>query len=170
MAIKGRKKQVGKLKSSVTVKNTHRKLCEIGAKWLKNVIQWQFRYQYILIEFCPMFGESPDVFGLRTGSSILIEVKTSRKDFLIDFKKPYRKEGKGIGLTRYYLCPTNLIKVSELPKKWGLLYCNKNDKITVIKKSENFIKRDYEHELVIMQSVIRRLAGRPRVLDFRKIK
>lgn len=146
---------------------SHRELCEIGAKWLKNIKNHYFRSQYVLIEFCSTCGESPDIFGLRGNHNILIEVKVSHSDFIVDLKKEHRKEGQGIGLTRYYLCPTDLIKVNELPNKWGLLYYNDNEKIAIIKKSEAFLERDFQQELIVMQSVIRRLAGKPQVLDFR---
>lgn len=156
------------MKQISTIGYSHRKLCEIGSKWVKNTRNYHFRCPYVLIEFCPIGGESPDIFGLRANHSILIEIKVSKNDFKTDLKKIYRKEGFGIGLTRYYLCPTDLIKIEELPDKWGLLYCNEKGKITIIKYSEAFRNRNFNQELIIMQSVIRRLAGKNQVLDFRK--
>lgn len=146
---------------------THRELCEIGAKYLRNCKIWWIRKPYVLLEMCPIGGESPDVFGLDGSRSLLIEVKITRSDFKTDFKKKYRQEGKGVGLTRYYLCPEGVIGEKELPDKWGLLWCNDKGKIEVIKRSECFHERDFEHELTIMQSVIRRLADKRKILDFR---
>jgi hypothetical protein len=147
---------------------THRELCIIGANWLKNHKRWTFRKPYILIELCPIYGESPDVFGLDSYHNLLIEVKITKADFRNDLKKKYRQEGKGIGATRYYLCPSGVITIQELPDKWGLLYCDEKGKIEVIKESMQFTERDLGHEICIMQSVIRRLAGQKRILDFRK--
>jgi len=79
-------------------------------------------------------GEYPDVIGFGAwGYSVLIEVKVSRSDFICDKKKKFRKDPElGMGKLRYYLCPEGLIKVTELPKGWGLLYANSKLKITSI--------------------------------------
>lgn len=148
----------------------HRELCEIGAKWLTTVIHWKFRCQYTLIEFVSSAAENPDVFGLRGDKSICIEVKVSRSDFKNDIKKPHRSTG-GIGLTRYYLCPKGLINSSEITNGWGLLEYDPETKlINEVKESYIFDNRYWASELALMQSVIRRLAGTNKVLDFRKEK
>ncbi|WP_392889773.1 adenylosuccinate synthase [Pseudomonas migulae] len=73
-------------------------------------------------------GEIPDAIGFRaTGwedGSIVVEVKTSRSDFLADRKKPHRQDGKGMGNWRYFMCPEGLIRSDELPAGWGLLWVN----------------------------------------------
>lgn len=138
---------------------THSELCLLGAKWLINQKTWKFRCQYVVTEFTSISQESPDIFGLKGGwSTILVEVKMSRSDYFADKKKRHR-EGKGIGLTRYYLCPKGLIRPEELPAKWGLLYCD-NDKISVVKESEGFEERDFADEVSIFYSIIRRLSKR----------
>lgn len=149
---------------------THRELCEIGAKFINNSENYHFRRPFVLIEFCPTMGESPDIYGLSGPRSLLIEVKVSKGDFKRDIKKNFRKSGKGIGLTRYYLCPTGLINENELPENWGLLYCDENKKIEIVKMSGYFFERDFSQELLIMQSVIRRLAVKYQILDFRETK
>jgi len=68
-----------------------------------------------------MHGEQPDVLGLDCwGESILVEVKVSRSDFLADKKKPWRKDGFGIGDHRVYLTPKGLLKPEEIPYGWML--------------------------------------------------
>lgn len=73
-------------------------------------------------------GEMPDAIGWKQGkrkknTSILIECKVSRSDFLVDKKKKFRAEPElGIGEWRFYMCPPDVIKVEDLPDKWGLLY------------------------------------------------
>ncbi len=114
----------------------HTILCERGSKWLKK------HDQNILIPNCSIIAtdmvtielETPDVIGWSTLSSVMIEVKVSRGDFLKDKNKSFRLEPElGVGELRFYLCPENLIKVDELPEKWGLLYINNKNKISLIK-------------------------------------
>lgn len=71
-------------------------------------------------------SETPDAIGFRAGvhdeGSILIEVKTSRADFLADKHKPFRMNPeKGIGLYRYFMTPPGMLAIEELPEKWGLI-------------------------------------------------
>lgn len=144
----------------------HRDLCKIGADFLLKSKDYRLRSQYVLLDFVPIFGESPDVFGLQgTNSTILLEIKMSRSDFLRDKKKKHKFFSSGIGQTRYYLCPENIIKPEELPKGFGLLYFS--DTIKVIKFSDIFM-RDMVHEHRIMYSVIRRLSNKQKLLNFRK--
>lgn len=103
-----------------------------------------------------MSGEIPDVIGWNYWSSTLIEVKTSRTDFLKDSKKSFRINMKtGMGNFRYYCCPTGLIKESELPEKWGLLYLNDKNKIDIIKVAEHQ-EADMNCERHLLLSIIRR--------------
>lgn len=145
----------------------HRLLCELGAKFLKTHKNYLLRCQYVVVEFVSICNESPDVYGYKGGSqTILLEVKMSRSDFKADFKKRHRIHGNGIGSNRYYLCPTNLIRIEELPENWGLLYCDNDGKITVEKFSEYFEKRDFIDEMSVMYSIIRR-TNKAQVFDFR---
>lgn len=67
-------------------------------------------------------GEQPDVLGIAScGESILLEVKTSRSDFLADKKKPWRANPqRGIGDFRAYLTPKGLLCPEEVPYGWML--------------------------------------------------
>ena len=107
---------------------SHRKLCDLAKKWLErpnsrgghgcDVALTEVRSGYS--------GEIPDAIGFRAQSreveTVVVEVKTSRADFLADAKKPHRSQGKGLGMWRYFLCPEGLISPDELPQGWGLLY------------------------------------------------
>lgn len=147
---------------------THKRLCEIGANYLKNAIPWFIRCNYVVTEFSSQCDEQPDIYGYRGEShTVLVEVKVSRSDFLADRKKRHRQLGKGIGSSRYYLCPTGLISIDDLPPGWGLLYCNDEERITIEKRSEHFEKRDYISGMAVMYSIIRRLSGKRQVFDFR---
>jgi len=81
-------------------------------------------------------GESPDAIGFRArgfaDGSVLVEVKTSRADFLADAKKPHRSDTPGMGRFRYYMCPEGLIRPDELPDRWGLLYVDSKSRVTPV--------------------------------------
>lgn len=106
-------------------KFTHKQLVEIGYKWvLKNG-----SCGFALKELKSIDDEIPDVLGFGSHESVLIECKTSRGDFFADMKKPHR--AKGMGNWRFYLCPKGLIKASELPAKWGLIYVDESGKAKI---------------------------------------
>jgi len=150
---------------------THKELINIGAKWLFNNRDSHFKCPFIVTELTSYCLETPDVFGIRYAGNILIEVKVSRNDFKADSKKLHRQDDiLGIGAYRYYLCIEGIINIEELPAKWGLLYYNQNKKISIQKKSELFRQRNTIGEQQILQSVLRRIIGRPAILDFKKHK
>lgn len=139
---------------------THKELIEISAKWLYK------HSQNALVPNCATVvkdlvtangtGETPDVLGFCYWTSVLIEVKVSRSDFLKDRKKVFRNiPENGAGEFRYYCCSTDLIKKNDLPEHWGLLYCNDKGKIKVIKLAR---KQEYNYntEKTILLSIIRR--------------
>lgn len=121
---------------------THTNLCQRGGKWLTK------HSQNVLVPNCSIVAvelftqvenEMPDIIGWCSWCSIMIEVKVQRSDFLHDFKKPFRQIcTDGVGELRFYLCPENLIKETELPENWGLLYETKRG-IKIIKKAERQI-------------------------------
>lgn len=82
------------------------------------------RYKYIAVELNVTAAENPDVWGYDGYTTVVIEVKTSRADFLSDRKKYWRTVEPEFraGNLRWYLCPEGLIKSEELPDGWGLLY------------------------------------------------
>ena len=161
MAIKGRiKKECNNnlKKRNSTKKNfLHKDLVEKGKKWLKSQ-NGKYWYSPIVFSELVCIGiEIPDVIGFSSGSSTIIECKTSRSDFLKDKKKISRNVSYlGMGVYRFYMCPENLIKETELPDKWGLIYIseNKRAKIIVKPKSQSC---NYQAEKAYMYSVIRRL-------------
>lgn len=100
---------------------THREGCEIAANYLRS----RMNCGAVFIEPNSFDNrESPDAIGFRSGGcSILMEVKVSRGDFLSDKKKPHRMDPTtGMGSYRFYVCPEGVIRVEDLPPKWGLFY------------------------------------------------
>ena len=140
---------------------THNKIVEVAAKWLRK------HDQNIIIPNCKIIatelntanctGEIPDVIGFSSNKSILIEVKTSIADFIADQKKKFREYPEiGMGANRYFLCPTDLIKPEQLPKKWGLLYIDKNGIITIIQKAKDCFFNVHAEKQMLYSILIRR--------------
>lgn len=149
----------------------HRRLCLLAAKLIHrrgcNINPPSC--PYVVVELVTCEQEIPDVFGWNYWTTVLIEVKVSRSDFLADKKKWFRiYPEKGMGDYRYYCCPDGLIKENELPEKWGLLY-EKDGVITVIKKAE-ISQVCLSSERSIYASIFRRENIKPRIFDYRKSK
>lgn len=114
----------------------------------------------VFTEIVTSNNEIPDVIGFASGYSSLVEVKTSRKDFLRDKKKSFRANPEqGMGNYRFYACPSDLIKVDELPENWGLIYVTPNGKCEMIKFPE-WQQSNVHAEHRFMYSVIRRLINK----------
>ncbi len=129
----------------------HRQLCEIGAKFLKRSASKNGHGCHFAIIEPSVYGENPDVFGVRHGTiserkigdtvhvygydvgTVVLEAKTSRPDFLRDRAKSHKAADEmGLGRWRYYICPENLIKVEDLPPKYGLIWVTKGGQVKVI--------------------------------------
>lgn len=149
---------------------THRELCLIGARYLKKqgIVPFN-RCSYVVCEL-EMIGECPDAWGVCSGQTQLIEVKVSRSDFLSDKKKWHRiNSDRGLGEYRSFLCPTDLIKVDDLPKKWGLLYADEKGEITVIKYPESQ-PHSKKEDMTVLMSIMRREGVKPKVYSYKKYK
>lgn len=71
-----------------------------------------------------MSGERPDAIGWRAslgGISAVVECKANRPDFLADRHKFHRKNGRGMGVYRYYMAPKGIVFADEVPEGWGYL-------------------------------------------------
>lgn len=144
--------------------NPHHELCLLAGKWLRNN---QYKLPYVAVELVVDNAELPDAFGWNYWTTVLIEVKVSRPDFLADKKKPFRiMPDDGLGEFRYYCCPKGLIKTEELPEKWGLLYEDKG-KLSLIKEAERQIA-NYRAEKTIYTSILRREGIKPQIFNYRK--
>lgn len=106
---------------------THKQIVEIAYRWvLKNGgVGVAFK------ELKSMACEIPDVIGFDCWQSILIECKVSRSDFFSDKNKTHKQHSAGMGNWRFFACPKGMIKVSELPEKWGLIYVDEKGKARV---------------------------------------
>lgn len=129
-------------------------------------------------EFRTYNAEFPDVIGFGSDLSVVVECKVSRADYLADAKKPFRlRPESGMGKRRYYCVPEGLIKASELPTGWGLIYVDNDLKPRLQFKpmcektndTGNSYRAHYEFEYNIkaehklMYSALRRLHIRGRI-------
>lgn len=129
---------------------SHSTLVEAAALWLRKDCS------IVTTELCT-FGESPDAIGWNGSTSTLIECKASLADFKADKLKPFRfYEWQGIGMRRYYLSIPGVIKVEDLPPKWGLLELT-GAKIRLVRKSELFEQVNHGQEIRILLSLLRRI-------------
>lgn len=137
------------------VKLTHK---DVVAR-MKKHLQYNRDFQcgVVIAELRTQNSETPDVIGWRTGAgSILIEAKVSRSDFFADERKWFRRhEGLGMGDERYVAAPKGMIKVDELPEKWGLLEI-KEGRVYLTRESGRF-ECDKRRECIMLTSVLRRL-------------
>lgn len=140
---------------------THSEITTKAAKWLRN------HSQNIIIPNCSLVitelvsatptGEIPDIIGWCSWASVLIEVKTSKSDFFRDKSKPFRAfKDMGMGELKYYICPTGIILIDEVPEYWGLLYIDENYNITIEKEA---VRHDanLRSERALLLSKIRRI-------------
>jgi len=112
----------------MTEPHTHKRLCDLAVTWLKRPASKKGPGCQIAFSESRggWNGEIPDAIGFRAGVhneySVVIEVKMSRADFLVDKKKPHRVNPEtGMGVYRYFLAPEGLISIEELPSQWGLI-------------------------------------------------
>ena len=139
-------------------REAHAELVERATRWARG------RCTYAVPEIVTLGGETPDVYGYGYQcSSLIVECKASRSDFLRDAKKMFRrKPAFGIGHRRFYMCPPGLISLEELPELWGLLYCHPR-KIEVVREA---LPQPYsvQKELWLTASILRRVLDRKSVV------
>lgn len=99
----------------------HSGLVVIAARWLR-----RRGCNIVLTETGRAGEEHPDAIGWEPiGMSTVVEAKTTRKDFLAEWTRNDRKEhrrARGMGIRRYYLAPSGIIRPEELVENgWGLI-------------------------------------------------
>lgn len=114
---------------------THADLVARAARWLRYSCRLRasylvggqpYRYTahcaVVFTELATSAMETPDAIGFcnRGLTSVLIECKTSRADFLKDGKKQHRRHC-GMGNYRFILAPSGLLEPTEMLTGWGLL-------------------------------------------------
>jgi hypothetical protein len=150
---------------------THAQLVEKAVSWLRS-----YRCGVVLSEQACINGEIPDAIGWkRANHSVLVECKISRSDFLADREKPFRDDSAiGLGCERYYLVPAGLIRIEELPARWGLLeYANRHVVITKPSAKDLRSAKGLNSEMNLLLASLRRVEIRiepESITDFLKWK
>lgn len=154
-----------------TTLSLHYNLCLEGAKWLrrrKNVEHCEGRWKYVVVEMCVNGCENPDIWAFNGWSTIVIEVKVSRADFLNDKKKYWQQQGHEeclAGNYRYYLTPKGLLKQEDLPDGVGLLEW---DGIEIARKIAAKRHRVSNHaDMIIIASLMRREQFKDGIYNYR---
>jgi len=142
---------------------THDDLITLGRKWLLKSFESPEPHGHTA---CPVIitelatttltGEIPDILAFNSYTSILIECKISRSDFIADLKKPFRMVDTAIGSQRWYLAPQGVIPLNKLPPKWGLLEVTPKRKIIITQYCQ-LQPRHFLIEIDILLSTLRRL-------------
>jgi hypothetical protein len=115
------------------------------------------RADVVLPEFYSHNSELPDVIAFTRDSSIVIECKVSRGDFLKDRNKPFRiNPASGMGDYRYYCAPQGLIKPEELPMYWGLIEILPSGKMRKNRDSYKAFKKNIQAEHYLLFYYARR--------------
>ena len=132
----------------------HRELVNRSERWLLTTRGCGF----VFIELATSSVETPDAIGWRASLSHLIECKANRSDFLADKRKSFRRNPElGMGNYRYYACPPELIKVEDLPDRWGLLWVYPT-RVKVVHRPFGFFSPKIAHnERKILCSALRRV-------------
>lgn len=143
----------------------HYKLCCEAARWLQKV-----KYcKYVAVELITYGGENPDVWGTTGWNAYIIEVKTSRRDFLNDLKKPSRQPRKGMANYRYYLLPEGTVKPDEVPENWGIIL-HDGDKITFLVREATLYGSEVNEDIAMLCSIMRREGIKKQIFNYRHKK
>ncbi|HEU4340032.1 MAG TPA: hypothetical protein VFU31_00530 [Candidatus Binatia bacterium] len=130
---------------------SHAALVELAAKWLRK------KKHTVVITELATIGENPDAIGWRGSHSTLIECKTSRADFFADKDKAFRRESwMGMGCHRYFLTMPGVIRLTEIPVKWGLLEVTGRG-VRMVHESAYFSETNHRQEISILLSTLRRI-------------
>ncbi len=146
---------------------SHAALARRAEAWLSNscVIRGyegrpqKVRCSVVMRETTSSGWETPDAIGFAYCgiTSVLVEAKVSRGGFFADAKKAFRRNQEfGMGRYRYFLTPTGLVSIEELPEGWGLLEAQGRS-VKVLKISDEFMKYNQGHEKRLLFSMVRRL-------------
>lgn len=115
-SLHGEKPPKGFFNKGDVSKLTHGQLVTLGARWLR----YEKNCSIVIEEPATAGFVKPDVMGFQIYSSMMIEVKVSKNDFLADKKK--KGYNQKLADYNYYLVPADLIKPEEVRENWGLIY------------------------------------------------
>lgn len=88
-------------------------------------------------------GFEADLLHIKGDMLFEYEIKISRADFFKDFEKKDKHEKMQAGKMAnrfYFVVPTCLVKIAEVPEAYGLIYVNEQGKISTIKRAKELHK------------------------------
>lgn len=132
---------------------THAELIALAERWLRRT-----RHPVVLADVrANIVNEQPDVIAwTNSGFSRIVECKASRADFLRDARKWHRRDPKdGMGCERWYFAPAEVLRVDELPERWGLAEITGRS-VRVVQKPGRFLIHNTRAERALLVSAIRR--------------
>lgn len=90
-------------------------------------------------------GFEADVLHILNGKIYEYEIKISRSDFFKDFEKKDKHEKMQDGKMAnrfYFVVPTCLVKIAEVPAQYGLIYVNELGEIRTVKRAKELHKEN----------------------------
>lgn len=145
-------------------------MCEEAAKILsRGGFEGRNGYKYVAVELMTYGNEIPDVWATNGWGTAIVEVKTSRSDFLRDATKQSRKNPiNGIGNFRWYFALQGIIKEDELPQDWGLAEADENGKFVRLVKIAAFQESTSLGSIATLCSIMRREGIKKGIFNYRK--
>ena len=135
---------------------THEDLRRAAVRWLTS----RKRCSVVLSEMTSSAMEIPDAIGWKYASSCLIECKMSRSDFRANGNKCFIRSGRGLGAQRYYLCPAEVITISDIEGcDYGLLWLIGDRRIKIVRDAPSR-ETDPHGEICMLVSALRRVKTR----------
>ena len=153
----------------------HYQLCLLVARELKYgrlTFGHYGKCKYVAVELNVYGAENTDVWASFCDCTAVIEVKTSRADFLADKQKYWRRPESAknqAGNFRCYLAPIGLLRVEEIPENWGLLEYSAHDKAIYMRKRPPHNDAYNHADLVILQSILRREGFKEKIYNYRDV-
>ncbi|TFU92410.1 hypothetical protein E4T81_12535 [Barnesiella sp. WM24] len=148
----------------------HRTMCEEAARILhKGSFEGWHPFKYVAIELMTYGKEIPDVWATNGAGTAIVEVKTSRADFLCDAAKHCRQNPiDGIGNFRWYYALQGIIKEEELPADWGLAEAVENGKMIRLVRTAAYQESAALGSISILCSIMRREGIKGQIFNYHK--
>ncbi len=148
----------------------HHLMCIEAAKKLhRGGLEGWHDHKYVAVELLTYGNEDPDVWGTNGASTTIVEVKTSRADFLRDRKKKCRQTPiEGMGNFRWYYALEGIIKEEELPENWGLVEADETGKMVRLVRIAQYQESASLGDISILCSIMRREGIKKQIFNYRK--
>lgn len=148
----------------------HHTMCLEAAKHLINggFEGWN-GYKYVAVELLTYGSEDPDVWGTNGAGTAVVEVKTSRADFLRERKKKCRQNPiEGMGNFRWYYALEGIIKEEELPENWGLVEADESGKMVRLVRIAKYQESASLGNISVLCSIMRREGIKKQIFNYRR--